>query len=69
MKKFEDNITPFVLLETAKIRNKYNVKINLSLYLAVSLYKKIEKRGFRIKSKNMGYFLTEISCFEASNFC
>ena len=32
--------------------NKYKVKINLNLYLAISFYQKIEKRGFYIKYGN-----------------
>ena len=50
-------------METTKIINKYKVKINLNLYLAISSYQKIEKRGFYIKYGNEEL---EIPKFEAN---
>ena len=52
MKKFQENLSYYLFMETTKIINKYKVKINLNLFLAISLYQKIEKRGFYIKYEN-----------------
>lgn len=58
--KFNEQIEDFIKIESIKIFNKYKVKIDLSDYLAVSLYKRIEKRGFLIlygssKIKNVNF--------------
>ena len=52
LKKFQENLSYYIFMETTKIINKYKVKINLNLFLAISLYQKIEKRGFYIKYEN-----------------
>lgn len=52
LKKFQENLSYYLFMETTKIINKYKVKINLNLFLAISLYQKIEKRGFYIKYEN-----------------
>ena len=52
LKKFQENLSYYIFMETTKIINKYKVKINLNLYLAISFYQKIEKRGFYIKYGN-----------------
>ena len=52
LKKFQENLSYYIFMETTKIINKYKVKINLNLYLAISFYQKIEKRGFYIKYEN-----------------
>ena len=52
LKKFQENLSYYLFMETTKIINKYKVKINLYLFLAISLYQKIEKRGFYIKYEN-----------------
>lgn len=49
--RFKNSVETFIEMEHAKIINRYKVNINLKLYLAISLYKKIEKRGFRIVQK------------------
>lgn len=46
--KYKEEISNYIVLETLKIKQKYNVEINLDRYLAVALYRRIEKRGFRI---------------------
>ncbi len=49
--KFDDTIEHYVEYEKLKLRGKYNVsfdKIGIEDILAIALYKKIEKRGFRI---------------------
>ena len=52
LKKFQENLSYYLFMETTKIINKYKVKINLNLFTAISLYQKIEKRGFYIKYGN-----------------
>ena len=52
LEKFRENLSYYIFMETTKIINKYKVKINLNLYLAISFYQKIEKRGFYIKYGN-----------------
>ena len=66
--KFEEKLMPYIILETAKIKNKYGVGISLNIYLAVALYKKIEKRGFRIVNNYMGYELNETSSFNCEQW-
>lgn len=47
-KKFADEISSFIETETFKLQVKYNLNINFDILFMLSLYKKIEKRGFRI---------------------
>lgn len=47
-KKFVDNIQNYIENETYKLQVKYNINLNIDVMLMISLYKKIEKRGFRI---------------------
>ena len=47
-KKFADEISSFIENETLKLQVKYNVNIIIDNLLMIALYKKIEKRGFRI---------------------
>lgn len=68
LEKFRTNVDEYILLETLKLKNKYKVANNFSLFLAVSLYKKIEKRGFRVVHKNMGFIINENSVFNAEMF-
>lgn len=46
--KFINNVDNYIEEETIKLENKYKMKGNFSLYLTISYYKKIEKRGFYI---------------------
>lgn len=48
LEKFKLDLVDYIILESLKIRQKYNIFINLDKYLSISLYKRIEKRGFRI---------------------
>ena len=50
--KFQKKLLKFIETNEEKIINKFKVDLNISLYLAVSLYKKIEKQGFFITSKD-----------------
>ena len=42
----------FVNIEDKKIYSKYRIVLECSEYLALSLYKKIEKRGFKVYFNN-----------------
>lgn len=46
--KFANEITNYNETETLKLQVKYNININFDILFMLSLYKKIEKRGFRI---------------------
>lgn len=48
LNKFTNNVDNFVITESLKMKNKYQINSNLELYFALSYYKKIEKRGFYI---------------------
>ena len=48
LEKFKKIHKSFIDNETQKIAIKYKVNINISLMLLISLYKKIEKRGFKV---------------------
>ena len=48
LKKFSDMLEEYIKLETKKLEVKYGINIEGSLYFAISLYKRIEKRGFKI---------------------
>lgn len=63
LKKFKEGVVTYLILETAKITNKYKIKINISNYLSVSFYKKIEKRGFRVIDRNSGMEIDEFNEF------
>ena len=46
--KFKKEIDNFVKLEGKKIYSKYKVNLDTNEYLALVLYKRIEKRGFKV---------------------
>ena len=47
--KFKQNVESFVKYQTEKLKNFYKIEhINFDRFLAISYYKQIEKRGFRI---------------------
>ena len=50
--KFKKELDNFVNIENKKIYSKYRVVLECSEYLALSLYKKIEKRGFKVYFNN-----------------
>lgn len=53
LNKFKNNVERFITDETTKLEIKYKILIDFRIYLAISYYKKVEKRGFRIKSDNV----------------
>ena len=50
--KFIKQYSDFLNQETIKLRLKYRCFINCDLMILLLLYKKIEKRGFRVIYKN-----------------
>lgn len=48
MEKFQKEVEIYTHNEMLKLYNKYRVSSNFKIYLTISFYKKIEKRGFRI---------------------
>lgn len=46
--KFKNNVRQFIKNESEKINSKYQININLDLYLMIAFYMKVEKRGFKI---------------------
>ena len=47
-KRFIDQLNEYVKIETMKLQNRYNINIKFDVMFMISLYKLIEKRGFRI---------------------
>lgn len=48
MEKFKKEVETFTHNEMLKLYNKYRVSSNLKIFLTISFYKRVEKRGFRI---------------------
>ena len=46
--KFIEKVENFSIVENLKFQSKYNIKVSLEMIFIIALYKKIEKRGFRI---------------------
>lgn len=51
--KFIENYESFILTETLKLNNKYKCKLDAKTMFLITLYKKIETRGFKIKIDNL----------------
>ena len=70
LNRFKERLSSYLYEENQKINNKYKIKIDLTIYLMLALYKSIEKRGYKIlkigsdkeilKSKD---FLLELSSY------
>lgn len=50
--KFERLLSEYLKNETLKLRNKYNCTISCDEMILLNLYKKIEKRGFKVYYKD-----------------
>lgn len=48
--RFKEKYKSYIEEETLKLENKYHVKIVANYYFMIAIYKKIEKRGFRIEN-------------------
>lgn len=51
--KFNDEYVNFIKEETDKLRLKFKCNIDADYLILLLLYKKIEKRGFRVEYKNV----------------
>lgn len=59
--RFENGFIEYVQEETNKIKAKYKVDINLTNYLLLAYYKKIEKRGFKVLTYDDNDDIIELS--------
>ena len=59
--RFENEFIDYVKKETNKIKAKYKVDINLTNYLLLAYYKKIEKRGFKVLTYDDNDVIIELS--------
>lgn len=59
--RFENGFIDYVNDETNKIKAKYKVNINLTDYLLLAYYKKIEKRGFKVLTYDDNDVIIELS--------
>ena len=59
--RFENGFIVYVSEETNKIKAKYKVDINLTNYLLLAYYKKIEKRGFKVLTYDDNDVIIELS--------
>ena len=59
--RFENGFIDYVNEETNKIKAKYKVNINLTNYLLLAYYKKIEKRGFKVLTYDDNDVIIELS--------
>ena len=59
--RFENGFIYYVQEETNKIKAKYKVDINLTNYLLLAYYKKIEKRGFKVLTYDDNDVIIELS--------
>ena len=59
--RFENGFIEYVEEETNKIKAKYKVDINLTNYLLLAYYKKIEKRGFKVLTYDDNDVIIELS--------
>ena len=59
--RFENGFIDYVNEETNKIKAKYKVDINLTNYLLLAYYKKIEKRGFKVLTYDDNDVIIELS--------
>ena len=48
LRRFMDSWKSYIKEENTKFLNRYNVGVDLTLPLIFSLYKKIEKRGYKV---------------------
>lgn len=50
--KFETRLAEYITTEEKKLELKFNTKINAKLLLMFDLYRKLEKRGFRVENNS-----------------
>ena len=69
LEKFKKKVGDYAVFESEKIATRYNVYINLNLYFMIVLYKKIEKRGFRIYDNDKKIYLSKDLAFINQLIC
>ena len=57
-KRFKKGVDLFIKTENRKVENRYKVRIDLDQFMAITFYKRIEKRGFRVFDLDNKYYLT-----------
>ena len=65
--KFMENCLSYARCENTKILSKYKVYINMKIFLLISFYAKIEKRGFRIHDNVNNKEITSITEIQMIN--
>jgi len=51
-RRFINGYEEYIVDETHKLESKYHVKLDLELALTVAFYKRIEKRGYKVITKD-----------------
>lgn len=62
--RFIERIDDFIINETNKLKAKFHVNIKFEMYLAFVLYKRIEKRGFRVENLDNSRISEDIVFFD-----
>lgn len=57
LNRFKDRVCKYTFEENSKIVNKYRVDIELIDYFIFSLYKSIEKRGYKIQDMETSKYI------------
>lgn len=52
LNRFNEGLYDYIYNETNKLKAKYHVGIDISDYLTIVFYKRIEKRGFKVLTYN-----------------
>lgn len=63
MEKFKKEVKNYINVEQIRLKNRYNMNLLINRCLAISLYKKIEKRGFRVFDNNLKKEIEENEIF------
>lgn len=58
--RFEKDYQNYIITESNKLFNKYLVPFNFNLFLIMSFYRKIEKRGFRVEVNGKDIYFNDI---------
>ena len=61
LNRFNDGLYDFIKVETNKLKAKYHVGIDISDYLTLVFYKRIEKRGFKVLTYDNDNNVIELS--------
>lgn len=61
LNRFNDGLYDFIKTETNKLKAKYHVGIDISDYLSLVFYKRIEKRGFKVLTYDSYKNIIELS--------